>query len=268
MSARKLIGSIVCFIIAIFACFNATFASAAEISPQNISGSPGEAITVSIDIDSAVASMDAWGFTLHYDGDVLEYASPVAPTNFGTDEKSGTINETMTLVSGTTGGSGSDSTVTVSGADFSGGVTTGSGGIFIKIKFNVKSTAYKNSTLSLTDFKDDIAASTTVNGTFSITGVTTTVEVTPSSTTDLVAGQAQTLTAEVLINGSHLDLTDVGDVNFATTGNGSFGAKSIDGNNNVQVDYTSHTTVENATITVTETLTGNDNEGTAAVSTW
>ena len=106
---------------------------------------------------------------------------------------------------------------------------------------------------------------TAIDGAVQVTGVITTVVVTPASTTNVVAGQPVTLTAQVLINGTPLELTNPNDVNFATSGTGAFGAKSVV-NGDVVVDYTTPALIQTATITATEKVTGGDRTGTASVA--
>lgn len=239
------------FVTTLFLLAGSSLAQAVNVDPSNISGSPGETVTLEITIDEAVANMSDWGVDIYFDTEILEYSSV---------DKTSTLSSPL-IVSGIARSFGARV-----GAYSTGETSTGSAGTLINVNLNVKAAAYKNSTIQLTNFADYILGASTTNSTFTISGVTTTVTVTPSSTTDVVAGQAQTLTAEVLVNSSHLDLTDVADVTFASSGNGSFGTKSVDGSGNVQVAYTTHTTVESATITVTETLTGNTNTGTATVA--
>ena len=223
----------------------------ADVNPSSITGSPGDTVTLVVSVDTAVTDMSDWGMDIYFDTDVLEFSS---------------VDTTDTISSVLTASGTSRSFGARIGAYSTGQSATADAGTLIKVLLNVKSTAYKNSAIQLTNFADYIAGASTTDSTFTITGVTTTVVVTPSATTDLVAGQAVTLTAEVLVNGSHLDLTDAGDVSFAKSGNGTFGSTSLTGEGKVQVSYTSHTTVESATITATENVTGNSNTGTATVT--
>ena len=231
---------------------NCTQALALSVNPSNISGEPGDTVTLEISIDTAVSNMTDWGMDIYFDTDVLTFKSV---------DSAGTLSSALT-----TSGSAKAYGARI-GAFSLGGSATGDPGTLIKVLLDVKSTAYKNSTIHLQDFTDYIASATTTDSAFTIQNVTTAVTVTPASTTDLAAGAPQILTAEVSINGSPLTLTSANDVVFTkTSGTGTLGAASLVGGN-VQVTYTSATTVETATITATEKVTGNDNTGTATITT-
>jgi hypothetical protein len=226
-----------------------------NVSPGNVSGNGGTTITVPINISDVGAGLnaDAFGFTIAFDSSVLTFVEA---------KKDGTLTAPFTLVSGNVIAPGQ---VKVNGSLFGTPVNIAAAGVFVNLSFTVNSAAYKDSTLALSAFKDDISTATTTNGTFSITGVTRSVVVTPASTTTIVAGQPVTLTAEVLINGTHLDLTSPADVTFAASGRGAFGASSLSAGK-VQVVYTTHTKVESSTITATEKITGSNSQGTAEVT--
>ncbi len=227
---------------------------ALNVSPGNISGDPGTEIVVPINISDLGAGIDvdAFSLTINFDSQVLDFLSA---------DKTGTLTEPFSLVAGQVISPGK---VKVNGSLFGTPVSITGDGLFVNLKFKVKNT-YKSTSLSLTDFKNDIGTATTTNSTFTITGVTTSVVLTPASTLDVVAGQPVTLTAEVLINGNHLDLTNATDVSFSTKGKGAFGAAVLD-SGKVQIPYTTHTTVESATITATEKVTGGDHSATSTVS--
>jgi hypothetical protein len=237
-------------------CLTAS-AWAFDVSPADVSGSPGDTIVVPINLSDVPAegiAMDAIGFTITFDPDVLTYNNV---------DKTGTLTDPFTLMSGTVVGPGQ---VKVSGALFGLPIQMDPpGGVLVNVLLDVNSTAFKNSNLALSAFKDDVAGATTTDGTFTVTGVTVTVNLTRDPVTDPVAGNAVTLTAEVLVNGTPLTLTSTDDVDFTVDDGGTFGTKSIvDGD--VQVDYTTNTTVETANVTATETLTGNDNSDSEAIS--
>ncbi len=54
---------------------SASIAAAANVSPSNISGSPGATVVQSINIDQAVTNMTSWGLDINFDTTVLEYNS-------------------------------------------------------------------------------------------------------------------------------------------------------------------------------------------------
>jgi len=235
--------------------FSVAGAWALNVSPSNVSGDPGDPVVVPINISDVGAGVDvdAFGFTITFDPDVLTFVQA---------NKTGTLTEPFSLVSGSVIAPGQ---VKISGALFGTPVSVAAPGLFLNLQFTVNATAFKNSDLALSAFKDDIASAATTDGTFTITGVTITVDVTPASVNDVVAGDPVTLTAEVLVNGTHLDLTSEDDVTFSKTGNGAFGAKTLVGGN-VQVDYTTDTTVEAATVTATENVTGGANQGSSMIT--
>jgi hypothetical protein len=228
---------------------------ALNVSPGNVSGGPGASITVPINISDVGGGLavDAFDFTINFDQDVLTFVEA---------DKTGTLTNSFTSVAGNIIGPG---TVKVAGILFGTPINISSPGVFVNIKFTVKATAYKNSPLSLSDFKSDIAGASTNPATFTITGVTVTVNLTPASVNNVVAGQPVTLTAEVLINGTPLDLTNPNDVNFATSGGGTFGAKSVVAGD-VVVNYTTPALVQTANITATETVTGNNRLDTSTIT--
>ncbi len=225
-------------------------AQALDVSPSNISGGPGDTVTLEINIDTAVTNMDSWGVDIYFDTDVLEYTSV---------DKAGTLTEPL-IASGLAKEFGARV-----GAYSGGSTSTGPAGVLLKVNLTVKDTAYKGSDIQLTNFVDYIAGASTTDSTFTIGGVTTAVILTPASTTDVVAGGAVTMTAEVLFNGSSHEITDVNDMSFGTNGNGTFGSKTLSGGK-VLVDYTTCTTVETATITATEDISGGSNSDTATVA--
>ena len=238
-------------ILTLFIIAGSGIAQAFNVNPSNVSGAPGQSITLAITIDEDVTDMTAFGMDIYFDTDVFEYSAI---------DNTDTISEPLIV-------NGSEKSFGARVGGFSmGGVADGSAGILIKVILNIKANAYKNTIISLKDFQDYLANASTTDATFTITGVTTSVVVTPAETVDVIAGQAVTLTAEMLVNSAHLDLTNTDDITYAVaSGNGVFGAKSlVDGK--VQVDYTTHTTVETANITATENITGSNNEGAATVT--
>lgn len=226
-------------------------AQAFNVDPSNVTGAPGDTVTLDINIDTAVTNMTDWGVDIYFDTNVLEFA--------GVD-KTGTLSAPL-VVNGTAKSFGAR----VGAYDGGGGPASGDAGTLAKVLLTVKNNAYKNSNIQFQALADYIEGADTTDATFTITGVTITVNLTPASVDDVIAGDASTLTAEVLVNGAHLDLTSVDDVTFASTGNGTFGDKSLV-SGNVQVDYTTHTTVESATITATETVTGKNTQDTSTIA--
>jgi len=220
--------------IALFLFTGAGAAFAVDVSPSNITGEPGDTVTMAITIDTEVVDMEAWGLDIYFDTDVLEYSS---------------VDITDTLTSSlTSSGVAKDFGARV-GAYYTNTKASGAAGTLLNVILKVKATAFMNSTIQFKNFADYVAGATTTNATFTITGVTTTITVTPASTTTVVAGAAVTLTAAAQVNGTDHTFTDTTAVTFAvTSGSGSFGTKTIS-NGNVLVDYTSHTTIETATIT-------------------
>lgn len=126
-----------------------------DISPEDVSGSPGSSVVVPIKISNVGGGLDvdAFGFTLTFDKDVL---------TFDDVDKLGTLAQSFSLVAGQETEPGK---VKVNGALFGTPVHIDADGLFLKMKFNVKSGASKNSALSLSDFKDDIATATTGSAT-------------------------------------------------------------------------------------------------------
>ena len=192
-----------------------SFAFALDISPQPVSAKPGDSIVLNINIDSGVTSMDAWGFVLHYDADVLEYTSPQggsppAGQDFGSDEKTGTINENIQKVAGVASGTGASAVVNISALDFSGGVTTSAGGIFIKIKFNVKAAADHGFNFTIDSFVSDIAGATSSPAAFSLTGIPTgAITLTPDPASILANGSAETtITSGAIKDGANNNVPD------------------------------------------------------------
>lgn len=247
------------FLISFFLVFPVTancYAKSLSISPA-VSGEPGSQISVNIVMDNP-SGIGGGEFELNYDSSVLEYVS----------SEKGSVIAGFSQVNDQAG-TGSSRYVYATFAD-STDITQGAESTLYVFNFIVKSTTYKNSDLqfSNTDFSNanlDTVAVTSVDSIFTIIGVITTVLVTPASTANVVAGQSVTMTAEVVINGSQHILTSTDDVTFATSGNGSFGTKSIVGGK-IQSDYMTHTTVESAIITATEVVTGNSNTGAATVT--
>ena len=231
------------------------YAAAKQVTFSSESGESGDTVTVLINVDNLV-DIAGYNIDFTYDSTVLTATGAA----IGADA-TGTFIPNV----GTAG------EIKLGLINFAGNTST-SFGELATVTFNILAHAYKNSTLTFTrtDLKAEnganIAGTTSTNGSVAVTGVTTTVLVTPASTTDVVAGQAVPLTAEVLINGAHLDLTSTDDITFVvTSGNGTMGAKSLtDGK--VQVDYTTHTTIESATITATENVTGGANQDMAEVT--
>jgi IPT/TIG domain./Cohesin domain. len=80
------------------------------LTPGNITGAPGDELTIPITISDLAAAFDstAFGFTLQVDSNVLEYASI---------DKSGTMSETFTMVNAAENEAGK---IKVSGALFGG----------------------------------------------------------------------------------------------------------------------------------------------------
>ena len=92
-----------------------------------------------------------------------------------------------------------------------------------------------------------------------------TVNLTPPSVNDVVAGGTVPLTAQVLVNGTPLELTTADDVTFAASGGGTFGAKSVVAGD-VVVNYTTRDLIETATITATENVTGSGYQDTSTIT--
>jgi len=247
------------FFISFFLTFSVAancYAKSLSISPS-VSGDPGSSVSVNVIMDNP-SGIAGGEFRLNYDSNVLEYVS----------SEKGDVIPGISITSDLAG-TGSNRYVYANFADLA-DISQEAESILYTFNFTVKATAYKNSDLqfSNTDFSNadlDTVAVASVNSTFTITDVTTTVLVTPASTTDVAAGQPVTMTAQVLINGTEHECVSTSDVTFATSGNGSFGTKSIV-SGEIQSAYTTHTTVETATITATEALTGNSNSGTATAT--
>ncbi len=124
---------------------------ALEVSPGNVSGNPGEAVVVPINVSDLGGGLDAdaFSFTLQFDPTVLEYQDV---------DKTGTLLETFSLVAGQLVEPGK---VKVSGALFGVPVHISTDGLLLNLNFTVKAEAAKDSGLQLSDFKDDIKAATT-----------------------------------------------------------------------------------------------------------
>jgi len=129
---------------------------ALNVSPGNVSGGPGASITVPINISDVGGGLavDAFDITINFDPDVLTFVEA---------DKTGTLTSSFTSVAGNIIGPG---TVKVAGILFGTPINISSPGVFVNIKFTVKATAYKNSALSLSDFKSDIAGASTDAATF------------------------------------------------------------------------------------------------------
>jgi len=235
--------------IALFMFSGAGAALAVNVSPSDISGAPGDTVTMAITIDTDVTDMTDWGVDIYFDTDVLEYDDV---------DGTGTLSEPLT-VNGIARAFGARV-----GAYSTGDKASGTAGTLANVLLKVKDTAYKNSAIQLQNFVDYVGGATTTDATFTITA-TIAVTVTPASTTDVVAGESVTLTAGVKVDDTDLALTSVDDISFATTGSGSFGTKTLS-SGKVEVAYTAHTTVETATITATENVTGNSETGEATVA--
>jgi len=244
------------FILAIFLIIALpVYAAAKQIAFSSESGNPGDTVTVSINVDS-LEGIAGYNIDFTYDRTILTATGAVIGADV-TGTFIPNINTAGEVKLGLIGVSGNTST---------------SSGKLATVSFTILANAYKNSLLAFTrtDLKDEngttIDGMTSTDGSIAVTGVTTSVVVTPTETVDVVAGQAVTLTAEMLVNNVHIDLTNTDDITLATaSANGAFGAKSlVDGK--VQVDYTTHTAVETANITATENITGGNNKGTATVT--
>ncbi|MCP4106608.1 MAG: hypothetical protein GY749_13910 [Desulfobacteraceae bacterium] len=131
---------------------------ALEISPGNTSGNPGESVIVPINISDVEGGLDidAFSFSMQFDSDIL---------TFNETDKTGTLTENFTLISGKLIESGR---VKINGALFGTPVHIDSEGLFLKVKFSVNNTANKDSVLSMSDFKDDIATAVTSDAVFTI----------------------------------------------------------------------------------------------------
>ena len=125
-----------------------------DISPQDVTGSPGSSVSVPIKINNSGSSMsmDAFGFTLTYDDELV---------TFDEIDKSGTLAQSFSLVAGREITPGQ---VKINGALFGSSVTVNSEGVFLKVKFNIKSTASRDAAISLSDFKDDVQAASSISG--------------------------------------------------------------------------------------------------------
>ncbi|KPA09769.1 Cell surface receptor IPT/TIG domain protein, partial [Candidatus Magnetomorum sp. HK-1] len=123
----------------------------------DVSGDPEDEVIIPINISdiSAAFDSDAFGFTLKYDSNVLSFVSV---------EKTGTLVEPFTMVNGSENTPGE---VKVSGAYF-GAKASIDNGLFVNIKVQVKADASTNTSLVLTELKDDIADATTSAGTFTV----------------------------------------------------------------------------------------------------
>jgi len=230
------------------------FAAAKAVTFSSETGTPGGTVTVAINVDD-INAIAGYNIDFTYDSTVLSATSAASGAAFVGSlfipniATPGVVRLTLAGALGNTGtGLGQLATVT----------------------FSVDAAAFKSSPLTFTQTTlqgeaGELTGTTSTNGSVGITGVTTAVSLTPAATTNVVAGQAVTLTAAVTINGSAMTLTDGADVNFATSGTGTFGAKTLVGGN-VVVDYTTPALIETATITVTENVTGNNNAGTATVT--
>ncbi|KPA18398.1 protein containing Cellulosome anchoring protein, cohesin region, partial [Candidatus Magnetomorum sp. HK-1] len=137
-----------------------------SLEAGDVSGDPEDEVIIPINISdiSAAFDSDAFGFTLKYDSNVLSFVSV---------EKTGTLVEPFTMVNGSENTPGE---VKVSGAYF-GGKATINNGLFVNIKVKVKADATVNTSLELDDLKDDIANATTADGTFTLTGEPSDIEI-------------------------------------------------------------------------------------------
>jgi len=142
-----------------------------DVSPQDVTGNPGSPVTVPINISNVGIGLDvdAFGFTLQYDKDVL---------TFGEVDRTGTFVENFSLVKAQETGPGE---VKVSGAFFGDSVQINADGLFLKMKFIIKTTATKDSPLNIVDFKDDIQGSTTSSATVFV-GPGNGFEISPANT--------------------------------------------------------------------------------------
>ncbi|KPA15972.1 Cell surface receptor IPT/TIG domain protein, partial [Candidatus Magnetomorum sp. HK-1] len=130
------------------------------LKAEDVSGDPEDEVIIPINISdiSAAFDSDAFGFTLKYDSNVLSFVSV---------EKTGTLVEPFTMVNGSENTPGE---VKVSGAYF-GAKASIDNGLFVNIKVQVKADASTNTSLVLTELKDDIADATTSAGTFTVNAV-------------------------------------------------------------------------------------------------
>ena len=218
-----------------------SFAAAKLVTITDGNGAPGGTVIVQINVDD-ISGIAGYNINFDYDQSVLTAESAAVGVDFAG------YNLIPNL---TTAGE-----VRLGMIGFTGNTGSGSGQL-ATVTFSIKDTAYKNSALSFTlislknESGGEIAGTTSVDGTVTVTGVTVVVNLTADPSSDVVAGQAVQLTAGVTVNGNPLTLTSTDDITFARTGTGTFGTKSID-SGNVVVNYTTAALVESATVTATE----------------
>ncbi|RZB30244.1 MAG: hypothetical protein SRB1_02524 [Desulfobacteraceae bacterium Eth-SRB1] len=229
-----------------------TSALALNVSSDNATGAPNDAITLNINIDSAVTNLDAWGFDLYYNGDVLTYASV---------DKTDTICENFSLVNGSVKATGPVAYVRIGGSDFSGGVTTTSGGVLIKVNFTVNADAASNSPIALQAFVDDIAAAQTTDATFSLSGLPTgTITLTPSPASITADGTSTSTITSAAIKDAASDNVPDGTKITVATNLGTITTADADPSG------TAGTQVETSSGVITFTLQSATTAGTATVT--
>ncbi|KPA12367.1 transmembrane protein [Candidatus Magnetomorum sp. HK-1] len=118
-----------------------------NISAKQTFGSPGSAVSIPVylsDVCSNGLNMDSFGFIVLFDGDIL---------NFVDVDKSNTLIENFTLIRGEVLEKGK---AKIGGALFDQPLLINNDGVFVKLNFSVNQNATKDSTIELTDLKNDI----------------------------------------------------------------------------------------------------------------
>jgi len=225
-----------------------------EVTFNEESGSPGETVTVAINVDD-INGIAGYNIDFTYDSTALTVTGATRGDAF-----TGALFIPRLVAPGV---------VQLALAGAVGHAGNGSGQL-ATVTFTINNTDLSSSPLTFTRVilqgeTGTLAGTTSTDGSVGITEAVFAVDLTPATSTDAIAGEAMAMTAAVTVNGRPWTLTNVNDIAFVSNGNGTFGAKSlVDGK--VRVDYTTSTTVETATITATEAISGKNNIATATVA--
>lgn len=130
-----------------------------ELTPGNVSGSPGESLVVPIRISNITGELavDAFGITIGFDSGVL---------SFDRADKTGTFTESFDLVQGV---SLDESTAKINGVKWGDPLLLNSDAVFVNLVFTIKENADRNSELVLSNIKDDIKSATVRSGMLTVT---------------------------------------------------------------------------------------------------
>jgi len=183
----------------IFAMAFTGWSWALELSPQDVSGNPGDEIVVPIRISDVGGGLDvdAFSFTIQFDSDVLTFNEGVISET----ERSGTLTEIFTLAEGRI-----IETVKakVNGAMFGAPLDISGEGLFINLKFTVNENADRDSSLRLSDFDDDIAGAVTSDAAFTLNDSDTDTLTVTSPTVDQEFRPGDTVTVSWIGGGDNI----------------------------------------------------------------